>query len=122
MLDRNSTVGIAFHTDPLQQPNGRLRRLRKRVARAAMDREHSCTVISAAHKTTLLRRVLVEDKGRYLLQVRALLRHPWVGTGHGRRTLASNYGSRIPYSAYLEAFRHLKIRLFARGGGPWSLG
>ena len=32
--------------------------------------------------------------------------------------MCNDYGNRIPYSAYLEAFSHLKIRLFARGGAP----
>jgi putative SOS response-associated peptidase YedK len=32
--------------------------------------------------------------------------------------MCNDYGNRIPYSAYLEAFSHLKIRLFAPGGAP----
>jgi hypothetical protein len=32
--------------------------------------------------------------------------------------MCNDYGNRVPYSAYLEAFSHLKIRLFARGGPP----
>jgi putative SOS response-associated peptidase YedK len=32
--------------------------------------------------------------------------------------MCNDYGNRIPYSAYLEAFSHLKIRLVAPGGAP----
>ena len=32
--------------------------------------------------------------------------------------MCNEYGNRIPYSAYLEAFSHLKIRLFTPGGAP----
>jgi SOS response associated peptidase (SRAP) len=32
--------------------------------------------------------------------------------------MCNDYGNRIPYSAYLEAFSRLKIRLFAPGGAP----
>ena len=32
--------------------------------------------------------------------------------------MCNDYGNRIPYSAYLEAFSHLKIRLFTPGGAP----
>jgi putative SOS response-associated peptidase YedK len=32
--------------------------------------------------------------------------------------MCNDYGNRIPYSAYLEAFSHLKIRLFPEGGPP----
>jgi hypothetical protein len=32
--------------------------------------------------------------------------------------MCNDYGNRVPYSAYLEAFSHLKIRLFAQGGPP----
>jgi hypothetical protein len=32
--------------------------------------------------------------------------------------MCNDYGNRIRYSAYLEAFSHLKIRLFAPGGAP----
>lgn len=32
--------------------------------------------------------------------------------------MCNNYGNRVPYTAYLEAFSHLKIRLFAPGGAP----
>jgi putative SOS response-associated peptidase YedK len=32
--------------------------------------------------------------------------------------MCNDYGNRIPYSAYLEAFSQLKIRLFAPGGAP----
>lgn len=32
--------------------------------------------------------------------------------------MCNDYGNRVPYSAYLEAFSHLKIRLFAKGGPP----
>src|SRR3954453_20732291 len=34
------------------------------------------------------------------------------------RLRCNDYGNRIPYSAYLEAFSHLKIRLFTPGGAP----
>lgn len=32
--------------------------------------------------------------------------------------MCNDYGNRVPYSAYLEAFSHLKIRLVAPGGAP----
>ena len=32
--------------------------------------------------------------------------------------MCNDYGNRVPYSAYVEAFSHLKIRLFAPGGAP----
>jgi putative SOS response-associated peptidase YedK len=32
--------------------------------------------------------------------------------------MCNDYGNRVPYSAYLEAFSQLKIRLFAPGGPP----
>jgi putative SOS response-associated peptidase YedK len=32
--------------------------------------------------------------------------------------MCNDYGNRIPYSAYVEAFSHLKISLFAAGGPP----
>ena len=32
--------------------------------------------------------------------------------------MCNDYGNRVPYSAYLEAFSQLKIRLFAAGGPP----
>ena len=32
--------------------------------------------------------------------------------------MCNDYGNHIPYSAYLEAFSHLNIRLFAPGGVP----
>jgi putative SOS response-associated peptidase YedK len=32
--------------------------------------------------------------------------------------MCNDYGNRIPYSAYVEAFSQLKIRLFADGGPP----
>src|SRR5215213_4868518 len=32
--------------------------------------------------------------------------------------MCNDYGNRIPYSAYLEAFSQLKVRLFAPGGAP----
>ena len=32
--------------------------------------------------------------------------------------MCNDYGNRVPYTAYLEAFSHLKIRLFAPGGAP----
>ena len=32
--------------------------------------------------------------------------------------MCNDYGNRVPYSAYLEAFSHLKIRLTAPGGAP----
>lgn len=32
--------------------------------------------------------------------------------------MCNDYGNRIPYTAYLEAFSHLNIRLFAPGGAP----
>ena len=32
--------------------------------------------------------------------------------------MCNDYGNRIPYSAYLEAFSQLKIRIFAPGGPP----
>src|SRR3954468_16758250 len=32
--------------------------------------------------------------------------------------MCNDYGNRVPYTAYLEAFTHLKIRLFAPGGAP----
>jgi putative SOS response-associated peptidase YedK len=32
--------------------------------------------------------------------------------------MCNDYGNRVPYSAYLEAFSHLKIPLFAPGGPP----
>jgi putative SOS response-associated peptidase YedK len=32
--------------------------------------------------------------------------------------MCNDYGNRIPYSAYLEAFSQLKIRIFAPGGAP----
>src|SRR6185503_717977 len=32
--------------------------------------------------------------------------------------MCNDYGNRVPYTAYLEAFSHLKIRLFAHGGAP----
>src|SRR5947209_9694600 len=32
--------------------------------------------------------------------------------------MCNDYGNRIPYTAYLEAFSHLKIRLAAPGGAP----
>lgn len=32
--------------------------------------------------------------------------------------MCNDYGNHVPYSAYLEAFSHLKIRLFAAGGPP----
>ena len=32
--------------------------------------------------------------------------------------MCNDYGNRVPYSAYLEAFSHLKIRLFTPGGAP----
>jgi putative SOS response-associated peptidase YedK len=32
--------------------------------------------------------------------------------------MCNDYGNRIPYSAYLEAFSHLKIPLVAPGGAP----
>ena len=32
--------------------------------------------------------------------------------------MCNDYGNNIPYSAYVEAFSHLKIRLFAPGGAP----
>jgi putative SOS response-associated peptidase YedK len=32
--------------------------------------------------------------------------------------MCNDYGNRVPYSAYLEAFSHLKIRLFTPGGVP----
>jgi putative SOS response-associated peptidase YedK len=32
--------------------------------------------------------------------------------------MCNDYGNRVPYAAYLEAFSDLKIRLFARGGAP----
>jgi len=32
--------------------------------------------------------------------------------------MCNDYGNRIPYSEYIEAFSHLKISLFARGGPP----
>ena len=35
---------------------------------------------------------------------------------------AEAVGNRVPYTAYLEAFSHLKIRLFAPGGAPGQLG
>src|SRR4051812_20684368 len=32
--------------------------------------------------------------------------------------MCNDYGNRVPYSTYLEAFSHLKVRLFAPGGPP----
>ena len=32
--------------------------------------------------------------------------------------MCNDYGNSIPYSAYLGAFSHLKIRIFALGGAP----
>jgi putative SOS response-associated peptidase YedK len=32
--------------------------------------------------------------------------------------MCNDYGNDVPYSAYVEAFSHLKIRLFAAGGPP----
>jgi putative SOS response-associated peptidase YedK len=32
--------------------------------------------------------------------------------------MCNDCGNRVPYTAYLEAFSHLKIRLFAPGGAP----
>ena len=32
--------------------------------------------------------------------------------------MCNDYGNRIPYSAYVEAFSHLKIPIFATGGPP----
>lgn len=32
--------------------------------------------------------------------------------------MCNDYGNRIPYSAYLEAFSHLKIQLGSPGGPP----
>jgi putative SOS response-associated peptidase YedK len=30
--------------------------------------------------------------------------------------VCNDYGNRVPYTAYLQTFSHLKIRLFAPGG------
>ena len=32
--------------------------------------------------------------------------------------MCNDYGNRIPYSAYVEAFSHLKVPLFTTGGVP----
>ena len=32
--------------------------------------------------------------------------------------MCNDYGNHVPYSAYVEAFSHLKIRIFALGGAP----
>jgi putative SOS response-associated peptidase YedK len=37
---------------------------------------------------------------------------------HSGPLMCNDYGNRVPYSAYLEAFSQLKIRLFAVGGPP----
>jgi putative SOS response-associated peptidase YedK len=34
------------------------------------------------------------------------------------QSMCNDYGNRVPYTAYLEAFSHLKIRLFAPSGAP----
>ena len=67
-----------------------------------------------------------------LLSVRALLRRPsarscipqgilllvWSVKTFKAFLMCNDYGNRIPYSAYLEVFSHLKIRLFTLGGAP----
>jgi hypothetical protein len=32
--------------------------------------------------------------------------------------MCNDYGNRIPYSRYVEAFSHLKLPLFVQGNGP----
>src|SRR3954464_1437581 len=32
--------------------------------------------------------------------------------------MCNDYGNKIPYSAYLDAFSHTKLRIFAPGGPP----
>src|SRR5712691_2669166 len=44
-------------------------------------------------------------------------RQPHIGRRMGA-AMCNDYGNHIPYSAYLEAFSQLKIRLFAPGGPP----